>query len=66
MTERNREWEMLGSVIAQFAHVGARPWELRLMALKGKHVSLRDIARLGAKYERDVRGPRLVGEEADA
>ena len=66
MTERNREWEMLGSVIAQFAHVGARPWELRLLALKGKHVSLRDIARLAARHQCDMRAPRLVGEEVDA
>lgn len=56
---RNVEWEMLGATIAQFARVGARPWELRLMALKGRHVSLRDIARMAAKYEQDVRGPKL-------
>ena len=56
---RNVEWELLGTTIAQFAHVGARPWELRLMALKGKYLSLRDIARMAAKYDQDVRGPRL-------
>ena len=56
---RNVEWELLGVTIAQFARVGAKPWELRLMALKGKYLSLRDIARMAAKYDRDVRGPRL-------
>ena len=56
---RNVEWELLGTTIAQFAHVGARPWELRLMALKGRYLSLRDIARMAAKYDQDVRGPRL-------
>lgn len=63
---RNREWEILGDLIAQLASVGASPWELRLLALKGKHVSLRDIARLAARHGCDARGPRLVGEEADA
>lgn len=61
---RNVEWELLGTTIAQFAHVGAKPWELRLMALKGKHLSLRDIARMAAKYEQDVRGPRLEVRDA--
>lgn len=59
MTERNREWEMLGGVIAQLAGVGARPWELRLLALKGKHVSLKDMARLAARHQCDMRAPRL-------
>ena len=59
MTERNREWEMLGSVIAQLASVGARPWELRLLALKGKHVSLLDMARAAARHQCDMRAPRL-------
>lgn len=56
---RNVEWELLGTTIAQFAHVGAKPWELRLMALKGGWLSMRDVARMAAKYEHDVRGPRL-------
>lgn len=60
---RNVEWELLGVTIAQFANAGAKPWELRLMALKGKYLSLRDIARMAAKYDRDVRGPRLEARD---
>lgn len=59
---RNIEWELLGVTMAQFAHVGAKPWELRLMALKGERLSLKDISRLALKYECDVQGPRLRGE----
>ena len=60
MTNRNREWEMLGGVIAQLAYAGARPWELRVLALKGKHVSVRDMARLAARHGCDMRAPKLV------
>lgn len=56
---RNIEWELLGTTIAQFAHAGAKPWELRLMALKGGHLSMRDISRMALKYDHDVRGLRL-------
>ena len=63
MTDRNREWEMLGGVIAQFASVGARPWELRLLALKGKHVSLKDMARLAVRHQCDMRAPRLEARD---
>lgn len=63
MTGRNREWEMLGGVIAQLASVGAKPWELRLLALKGKHVSLEDMARAAARHQCDMRAPRLEVRE---
>ena len=56
---RNIEWELLGTTIAQFAHAGAKPWELRLMALKGGRLSMRDISRMALEYDHDVRGPRL-------
>lgn len=59
---RNVEWELLGVTMAQFAHAGAKPWELRLMALKGERLSFKDIARLAAKYDQDVRAPKLCGE----
>lgn len=66
MMARNVEWELLGVTIAQFARVGAKPWELRLMALKGERLSFKDISRLAFKYECDVQAPRLRGEgEAD-
>lgn len=57
---RNVEWELLGTTIAQFARAGAKPWELRLMALKGGMLSMRDIAKMASKYDHDVSGPRLV------
>lgn len=60
---RNVEWELLGVTIAQFANAGAKPWELRLMALKGGMLSMRDIARMAAKYDREVQGPRLEVNE---
>lgn len=65
MNERNREWEMLGSVIAQLASVGARPWEIRLLALKGKHVTMRDMARAAYRNGCDMRAPMLIAREDD-
>ncbi|MBR4614643.1 MAG: hypothetical protein IKO55_03470 [Kiritimatiellae bacterium] len=63
IAERNREWEMLGNLIAQLARAGATPMELRLLALKGKRVSLRDMARLAARHGCDMSAPRLISRE---
>jgi len=57
------EWMLLGNLISEFAKVGARPWELRLLALKGGRVSTKDIARLALKHQCDVKAARLVGWE---
>ena len=60
---RNVEWELLGTTIAQFAHVGARPWELRLIALKGGRFSLKDYAKMALKHECDASAPMLIPKE---
>lgn len=62
---KNTEWEMLGHLIAQFAKVGARPWELRLLAFKGGCVSMRDIAKMALKHGCDVQFGRLVPKEGE-
>jgi hypothetical protein len=62
MTE-NVEWMILGSMISQFAEVGAKPWELRLLALKGGRASTKDFARMAVRHGCDMRGFRLVPKE---
>ena len=59
----NVEWEMLGHLIAQFAKVGAKPWELRLLALKGGRVSMRDVARMAARHGCNAQFGRLTPKE---
>ena len=65
MEKENAEWRMLGTTIASLAVAGARPWELRLLALKGKHTSLRDIARVAARHGREMSAPRPVPREGE-
>lgn len=60
---RNTEWELLGSLISQFARAGAKPWELRMMALKGGALSMRDIARMALRHGHDVHGMRLEARD---
>ena len=57
---KQTEWKMLTSVMNQLAYAGAKPWELRLLALKGGRVTTKDIARLAFKYKHDCGAPRLV------
>lgn len=38
----------------------AKPWELRWLALKGKHVSLRDLAKAAVRHQCDMQAPKLV------
>lgn len=63
MTKPNIEWVLVGNAISEFASVGAKPWELRLIALKGGRFSLKDYARMAVKHECDASAPMLIPKE---
>ena len=63
MSKPNTEWMLVGSAITEFESVGAKSWELRLIALKGGRFSLRDYAKMAVKHECDASAPMLIPKE---